>query len=471
MGAYLPVAITRGRARRRQREFAEVWPEAVDNLSSAVRAGMSLPEALSGLAIRGPEPLRPAFAGFALDYQVTGRFGESLDRLKERLADPVGDRVVEGLRVAREVGGGDLGRLLRSLSGFLRDDARTRSELESRQTLDRQRCAAGGRRAVAGAAPALLPARRDRPLRVDGRRRRARRRRVALSGRLPADGADRTAARSSGGSSRDADRVGRPARRRASAPGSCWCWTACWRPAVRRSRCGCCPTSATCRSSSRPVPRPSRPTPSPASSDPRCVRPPTASNGSSVARRRSGAGSSAPTSSSPSTTSGCSRWSGGWSAFVAAAVPSLLVSLRAPDRAIPLLLFCLAAFATGVLLRENRLTSQVTQRERRVLEEFPTVAELLALAVAAGESPVGALDRVVRRDPRRAVLRPAPGAGRGAHRHPGRPAPSTTWPRAPVCLSSRASPRASRSPSSAAPRSPTCCTPRPPTSARPAGGR
>jgi len=54
------------RARRRQREFAEVWPEAVDNLSSAVRAGMSLPEALSGLAIRGPEPLRPAFAGFAI---------------------------------------------------------------------------------------------------------------------------------------------------------------------------------------------------------------------------------------------------------------------------------------------------------------------------------------------------------------------------------------------------------------------
>jgi tight adherence protein C len=84
-------------------------------------------------------------------------------------------------------------------------------------------------------------------------------------------------------------------------------------------------------------------------------------------------------------------------AFLAAAVPSLLVSLRAPDRAIPLLLFCLAAFASGVLLRENRLTGQVTQRERRVLEEFPTVAELLALAVAAGESPVGALDRVVRR--------------------------------------------------------------------------
>jgi tight adherence protein B len=133
MGGYLPVAMVAGRARRRLREFAEVWPEAVDNLASAVRAGLSLPDALGGLGTRGPEPLREAFDQFALDYQVSGRFGECLDRLKARLADPTGDRVVEGLRVAREVGGGELGRLLRNLSGYLRDDARTRSEMEARQ--------------------------------------------------------------------------------------------------------------------------------------------------------------------------------------------------------------------------------------------------------------------------------------------------------------------------------------------------
>jgi len=133
MGAYLPIAVLRQRAARRLRDFAEVWPEAVDNLASAVRAGLSLPDAVSALGTSGPEALRVPFAQFALDYQVTGRFGECLDRLKDRLADPVGDRVIEGLRVAREVGGGDLGRLLRNLSGFLRDDARTRSELESRQ--------------------------------------------------------------------------------------------------------------------------------------------------------------------------------------------------------------------------------------------------------------------------------------------------------------------------------------------------
>lgn len=134
MAGYLPLALLVGRARRRQRELAEVWPEAVDNLASAVRAGLSLPEALAQLAQRGPEPLREPFAAFAVDYQVTGRFGDSLDLLKQRLSDPVGDRVVEALRIAREVGGGELGRLLRSLSAFLREDARTRSELESRQS-------------------------------------------------------------------------------------------------------------------------------------------------------------------------------------------------------------------------------------------------------------------------------------------------------------------------------------------------
>ncbi|MGH3366099.1 MAG: type II secretion system F family protein, partial [Nocardioidaceae bacterium] len=86
------------------------------------------------LCERGPEPLREPFRAFASDYLAAGRFADCLDRLKLRLADPVGDRVVEALRVAREVGGGDLGRMLRSLSGFLRADARTRSELEARQS-------------------------------------------------------------------------------------------------------------------------------------------------------------------------------------------------------------------------------------------------------------------------------------------------------------------------------------------------
>lgn len=134
IAAYAPIAFVRSRARRRRSQLRDLWPDVVDHIASAVRAGLALPESLSQLAIRGPEELRPAFAEFAHDYRATGRFHECLDALKLRLSDPVADRLVESLRIAREVGGTDLGKLLRTLSSFLRDDARTRAELEARQS-------------------------------------------------------------------------------------------------------------------------------------------------------------------------------------------------------------------------------------------------------------------------------------------------------------------------------------------------
>ncbi|RZU30463.1 type II secretion system F family protein [Blastococcus saxobsidens] len=132
-GFLLPYMQVRRLAGKRRADLREVWPEVVDNLASAVRAGLSLPEALGALSTRGPEVLRPPFARFAAEYRSSGRFSAALDRLKGDLADPVGDRIVETLRVAREVGGSDLGRVLRTLSTFLREDARARAELETRQ--------------------------------------------------------------------------------------------------------------------------------------------------------------------------------------------------------------------------------------------------------------------------------------------------------------------------------------------------
>jgi tight adherence protein B len=131
---FAPILLVRARARKRRSSLRDVWPDAVDNIASGVRAGLALPEALAQLATRGPVELRPAFRRFAEDYRTTGRFHDSLDLLKARLADPVGDRLVESLRMAREVGGSDLGRLLRTLSTFLREDARARAELETRQS-------------------------------------------------------------------------------------------------------------------------------------------------------------------------------------------------------------------------------------------------------------------------------------------------------------------------------------------------
>jgi len=134
IAGWAPIALVRMRARQRREQLRDLWPEVVDHLSSGIRAGLSLPEALSQLAYRGPEELRPAFGEFAEDYRASGRFIDSLARLKDRLADPVADRLIEALRLTREVGGSDLGRLLRTLSAFLREDARTRAELEARQS-------------------------------------------------------------------------------------------------------------------------------------------------------------------------------------------------------------------------------------------------------------------------------------------------------------------------------------------------
>ncbi|WP_462187084.1 type II secretion system F family protein [Frankia sp. CcWB2] len=130
----LPRALVVRRRHARMHDLRELWPDVVDNLSSAVRAGMSLPEGLAAVGVRGPVQLRPAFTRFGEDYSATGSFSACLDRLADELADPVADRIIESLRMAREVGGTDLGRLLRTLSTFLREDARTRAELETRQS-------------------------------------------------------------------------------------------------------------------------------------------------------------------------------------------------------------------------------------------------------------------------------------------------------------------------------------------------
>jgi tight adherence protein C len=61
-----------------------------------------------------------------------------------------------------------------------------------------------------------------------------------------------------------------------------------------------------------------------------------------------------------------------------------------------LVLLCVAGLVGGVLGRDWWLTQQVMRREELLLAEFPVVAELLALAVTAGESPTAAIARVTR---------------------------------------------------------------------------
>lgn len=83
-------------------------------------------------------------------------------------------------------------------------------------------------------------------------------------------------------------------------------------------------------------------------------------------------------------------------AFTGAAGISTVLSLQGRGRPVALLVLCGVCAVVGVLARDYHLGAVVRRRETRMLAEFPTIADLLALAVAAGEGPMSALDRVTR---------------------------------------------------------------------------
>ena len=82
-------------------------------------------------------------------------------------------------------------------------------------------------------------------------------------------------------------------------------------------------------------------------------------------------------------------------AFLGGLVGALSMATRGASWVVLLALIGLG-FVFGVLARDTLLSRAAERREQLMLTEFPTVAELLALAVGAGEGAVGALERVVR---------------------------------------------------------------------------
>ncbi len=86
----------------------------------------------------------------------------------------------------------------------------------------------------------------------------------------------------------------------------------------------------------------------------------------------------------------------GCAGFGAAAAVGTVLTLQGRGDPVALLMFCGACAVAGVLARDYHLGAVVRRREARMLAEFPTIADLLALSVAAGEGPMAALDRVIR---------------------------------------------------------------------------
>jgi tight adherence protein B len=102
--ASLPRAFYGHRRAERLRAVQAAWPDALRDLLASIAAGRSLNGALVELASSGPEPLRLAFARFGAHARMLGTV-PALEVIREELADPTSDRVIEVLIVASQRGG------------------------------------------------------------------------------------------------------------------------------------------------------------------------------------------------------------------------------------------------------------------------------------------------------------------------------------------------------------------------------
>ncbi|MDO5721442.1 MAG: type II secretion system F family protein [Actinomycetaceae bacterium] len=130
----VPIAWLSSRRERHRERLAKAWPDVTDNLLAAVRAGIALPEALMQMGKSGPVMTRECFQVFARSYRSSGRFDTAIEELQQSVVDPQADRLCEALRLAREVGGSELGNVLRDISVVMREDLRVRGELLARQS-------------------------------------------------------------------------------------------------------------------------------------------------------------------------------------------------------------------------------------------------------------------------------------------------------------------------------------------------
>ncbi len=126
----LPRAYLSRRRVSRLREVQESWPEGIRELTAAIGAGLSMHQALETLATSGPEPLRHAFGRYPLLARVLGVV-PALEVVREDLADPSSDRVIEVLILAHERGGPIVADILGDLADATSRDVRALEEMDT----------------------------------------------------------------------------------------------------------------------------------------------------------------------------------------------------------------------------------------------------------------------------------------------------------------------------------------------------
>lgn len=127
---FLPGAFFSRRRARRLVEIQQAWPDGIRHIIGGIQSGMSLSVAIASLAGAGPQPLRLAFERFGVSARMVG-IPAALEVVKEQLADPTSDRVIEVLLLAHERGGRIVTEVLGDLAAATAKDLKTMEEIAS----------------------------------------------------------------------------------------------------------------------------------------------------------------------------------------------------------------------------------------------------------------------------------------------------------------------------------------------------
>ncbi len=129
-GGLLPVLFHDRRRRALERGAIQAWPDGLRDVLASVQSGMSLPRAVERLATNGPDALREAFTPYPALATALG-FEAALEHVRDRLADPISDRVIEVLRVGHARGGSALPAILSDLAEATTEDLWAAEQLRS----------------------------------------------------------------------------------------------------------------------------------------------------------------------------------------------------------------------------------------------------------------------------------------------------------------------------------------------------
>lgn len=109
------------------------WLILIDELSSGVRAGLTISESLSQSLNKSEEPLRQDLLEAILEFNRSGQVSNVMKILQNQISDPVGISTLKLLAVVLKTGSNDLATSLNILSNSSRENINLIQELKAKQ--------------------------------------------------------------------------------------------------------------------------------------------------------------------------------------------------------------------------------------------------------------------------------------------------------------------------------------------------